>query len=239
MVENKLQLNNDKSHLLVFSSSKRKATTQLASLVEIRTPTNNIRPSSKQRLLGCWLQDNLKWTEHIRDNEESLMKSLNKRLNALKIITKISDFKTRKMIGEGIFLSKLVYMISVWSGCAKDLLTSVQTIQNRAAKLITKNYWEEKSETHLAQLGWLSVNQLSEYHNMLLIHQVKNNRTPHHLYEMYNWEYTYATRQAASNQIKPKGTPRLDISLKTYRWRAAVYYNKVPTYKKKENLRLN
>ena len=124
MVENKLQLNNDKSHLLVFSSSKRKATTQLASLVEIRTPTNNIRPSSKQRLLGCWLQDNLKWTEHIRDNEESLMKSLNKRLNALKIITKISDFKTRKMIGEGIFLSKLVYMISVCSGCAKDLLIS-------------------------------------------------------------------------------------------------------------------
>ena len=50
------------------------------------------------------------------------------------------------------------------------------------------------------------------------------------MYEVHNLEYTYATRQAASNQIKPKGTPRLDISLKTYRWRAAVYYNKLPTY---------
>ena len=172
----------------------------------------------------------MKWTEHLRDNEESLIKSLNKRLNALKIITRVSDFKTRKNIGEGIFLSKLMYMISVWSGCAKDLLNSIQTIQNRAAKQITKNYWVENSETHLAQLGWLSVNQLSEYHNMLLIHQVKKNGTPQYLYEMYNWEYNYATRQAVSNQIKPKGIPRLDISLKTYRWRAVSYYNRVPGY---------
>ena len=47
---------------------------------------------------------------------------------------------------------------------------------------------------------------------------------------MYNWEYNYATRQAVSNQIKPKGIPRLDISLKTYQWRAASYYNRTPGY---------
>ena len=139
MVDNRLKLNNDKSHLLVINSSKRRATANSSNLVEIKTPSESIRPTTNQRLLGCWIQDDLKWTEHIRDNEESLIRSLNKRLNAQKIISKISDFKTRKFIAEGIFMSKLVYMISVWSGCTKELLSSIQTIQNRAAKALTRN----------------------------------------------------------------------------------------------------
>ena len=126
-------------------------------------------------------------------------------------------------------MSKLVYMISVWSGCTKELLGNIQTIQNRAARVLTRNHWSVDNKTNLAQLGWLSVNQLSHYHNILLINQVKKNKAPKYLYEMFNWEFPYKTRQATSNQVQPKGTPKLHISLNTYRWRATVYYKKIPT----------
>ena len=39
---------------------------------------------------------------------------LTSRLNALKKICRISDFKTRKMIANGIFISRLIYLIQLW-----------------------------------------------------------------------------------------------------------------------------
>ena len=103
-------------------------------MVTIQTDTEEIKPTSTVKLLGCHLQENLKWTQHIRDNEENLMQSLNKRLYAVSKISKISSFKTRKMIANGIFHSKLVYMINVWSSCSKELIQALQIIQNRVAK---------------------------------------------------------------------------------------------------------
>ena len=46
-------------------------------MVEIRTPTENIQPSSSEKLLGCWVDEHLKWSELIRDNDEHLIKALN------------------------------------------------------------------------------------------------------------------------------------------------------------------
>ena len=228
MNNNRLKLNDDKSHLLVFNTSNRRAKTQSLNMVEIRTPTDTIRPTSKQKLLGCWVQDNLKWNEQLRDDDESLIKALNKRLNALKRVAYVADFKTRKLIAEGIFKSKLIYLISVWSGCTKELMNSIQIIQNRAARVLTKNDWTTSNEDNLAQLGWLSVYQLSHYHNILQLHQVKYQQLPKYVYEMYDWTYTHKTRQAAHSLIKPKGIPRLDISLKSFRYRAIEHYNRIP-----------
>ena len=51
----------------------------------------------------------MKWNEHLQDNEHSLMKSLRSRLGALKLVGKVANFKNRKMIAEGIMMSKLTY----------------------------------------------------------------------------------------------------------------------------------
>ena len=49
-------------------------------------------------------------------NEKSLVKQLGTRLNALRKISKFADFKTRKMLADGLFMSKLVYLIPLWGG---------------------------------------------------------------------------------------------------------------------------
>ena len=119
-------------------------------------------------------------------------------------------------------------MISTWSNCSKELLNSLQTIQNRAARIVTKNSWEEHNVDNLRQIGWLSVNQLAQYHSNLLLHQVKFSGSPRYLHDMYNWEYRYSTRQATSNMIKPKGTPKLEVGKGSFRWRAARDFNSLP-----------
>ena len=75
-----------------------------------------IKPIKTEKLLGIFIQNDLKWTEYIQNNEKSLLKQLRSRLNALRMISKIASFKVRLMIANGIFCSKLIFQISLWGG---------------------------------------------------------------------------------------------------------------------------
>ena len=213
---------------MVMTSSKSRSKTQSANLVSIKTSTNNIAPSQQEKLLGCWVQEDLKWLYHIMESEDNLYTVLNKRLNALKLISKSCDFKTRKMFGYGIFHSKLIYMICVWGHCSKEILQSLQTIQNRAARIISRNKWDVSNKENFKHIGWLSVCQLVQYHCVLLLHQVKLNKSPEYIYSMFDWNYSHQTRQTTNSVIKPIGTPRLGLSQKSFRWQAPKFYNNLP-----------
>ena len=226
MVNNGLKLNDDKSHLVVMASNSTKRS-KSANLVQIRTKTEIIKPTSNEKLLGCYIQEDLKWDFYIRESDENLMKSLNSRVNALTQLSKIADFKTRKSIGDGIFLSKLSYLITLWSGCSKELLNSLQVIQNKAARAITKN-WDIGTSENLKQLGWLSVYQLGFYNTLLTLHQVKYQRKPEYLASIFEWDYIYRTRQVNSGYVKPKGVPKYDVSKRGFRWRAPEHFNRLP-----------
>ena len=94
-----------------------------------------IRTSQNEKLLGGLVSQNLKWTDHIlfgspRLGEQSLILQLGKRLAGLKHIRNVADFRTRRMIANGIFMSKLVYIIPVWGGCEKFLIRGLQVVQN-------------------------------------------------------------------------------------------------------------
>ena len=102
----------------------------------------------------------MKWGEHILDNEASLVRSLNSRLGVLKMVSKVASFKNRKMIANGIFMSKLTYLMSLWGGYRKDLIQKLQSLQNKAARAVTKLDWYTPTSELLKQCSWLSVQQL-------------------------------------------------------------------------------
>ena len=222
-------LNTDKTHLVVMASSQSRYRSQSANLVAINTGIGCIKPVFSQKILGCHVQNDLKWTQHIRDSEDNLLKSLNSRIYALKKLSQVCDFKCRKTVANGIFLGKICYMINVWGNCSKELMNALQVCQNRAARFVTKNDLSFSNQENLRQIGWLSVNQLVEYHSILQIQKVKNNQTPEYIHSMYDWEYVYPTRQAACMKIKPKGVPRLKLSQSSFRWKASKAYNSITT----------
>ena len=130
----------------------------------------------------------------------------------------------------GLFINKLSYLIVLWGGCGTVLKHSIQVIQNKAARLVTRVDWSVPTAEVLQQCGWLSVNQLCFYHAVLQVFKVKQTKTPKYLHSMHHSsDYIYKTRQADSGQIKLKSKPKLDISKNSYRWRAATQYNMLPS----------
>ena len=133
LTDNKLKVNDDKTHLLVLTTRQKRRFVDTKS-VHIDTPTATITPSTVERLLGAQVHQDMRWVEHVLESNEALVKSLNTRLGALKKISHVASFKTRKIIANGIFMSKLIYLMPLWSGCEDYLVRSLQVVQNKAAR---------------------------------------------------------------------------------------------------------
>ena len=116
------------------------------------------------------------------------------------------------MIADGIFMSKMIYC-----GSANKLINSLQKVQNKAARAVTKLDWSTPTQVVLRQCGWLGVKQLVVYHSF----KVMKAESPQYLFSMFSTEYTCNTRQARSGQVKPTRRSNLDLSEESFRWRAA------------------
>jgi hypothetical protein len=128
----------------------------------------------------------------------------------------------------GICLSKLSYLISLWGGCNLELLKSLQILQNKAARIVTKLDWSIPTGVQLSQCGWLSVHRLVVYHSVVMVFKVLQTKQPKHLYNMFPAEYTYNTSQARSKSIKQTRNPTLGLWKDSYRWRADRSLNPLP-----------
>ena len=182
MAKNKLILNTNKTHLLVMAS-KRQHKINGDFGISLNTGNEIIQPTCNEKLLGAIISNDMEWSMHIRDHKESLQRNLSTRLNALTKVCMIADFATRKLVSNGIFMSSLINLIQLWSGTTDTLL---QVTQNRAARLVTKLPPTTSCETLLRQVGWLSVRQLSVYHSMIMVFNIRRTGRPYNFSKSFH-----------------------------------------------------
>ena len=227
MSRNKLVLNTDKTHLLVMAS--RAAHRENVNFgITLNTGAEVIEPVNHEKLLGAVISIDMEWNMHVKEHEKSLFRTLTSRVNALMKVSEVADFKTRKMIANGIFMSNLVSLIPLWSGCSDFLLTFLQTIQNRAARTVTKLNYNTRTEVLLNQLGWLSVRQLSVYHSILQIFKTKQEKKPAYFNAKFSRQFPRDTRLSTGNGIRVDKKIRNQLSKQNFSYRAVDIWNKLP-----------
>ena len=173
------------------------------------------------------------------DNSEALLKSLSTRANAIKKISSFTSFKTRKMIANGIFMSKLIYLMPVWMGCEDYLTNALQVCQNKVARLVTKLDRYTPTKVLLQQCGWLPVRQLMAYHSLVLLHKTIKHQTPDFLYQKVTSgsdqprtrqaEASTAATTAAGAPGPPSiGSCELGLTRKSWCWTSVYLYKQLP-----------
>ena len=225
---NKLKLNDEKTHLVLMTTAENRRLNN--PIIELAANTEIVDTTSAEKLLGTFIHQDLKWNEYIAENENSLLKSLTTRVNALKKISLYSNLNTRLMIGNGLFMSKLIYLIPLWGGAGSGLLKMLQVAQNSAARYITKSSWYTPKSELMDKCNWLSVKQLAAYHSLVVTHKTLLSQQPRYLYEKFNSQYPCNTRLSATNSIRIDGSFNADLSLalSSFRWRASGLYNTLP-----------
>ena len=245
LTDNKLKVNDDKTHLLVMATMQKRRTVD-TNATRIVTPSSTVEPSSTERLLGAEIHHDMRWREHILDSDNSLVKALNKRLGALRKIQKKASFRSRKMIANGIFMSKLIYLMPLWSGCEEYMVRALQVIQNKAARSVAKLNKPTPTKILLNTCGWLSVRQLMAYHSLILLHKTLAHQAPKYLYEKVtaSGQFKYKTRQASecppqfsfcvqhptdNGTIRQDTSTKLGLVKKGWCWRSVEMFNTLPT----------
>ena len=189
---NKLVINPDKTHLMVMGPRK---ISEKRSRVIIQAGPHTISPTVSEKLLGANLHQSLKWNDHIMDNKNSIMNQLTSRINGLKKISRNSSFKTRLMVANGVFMSKVVYLMAVWGGAQQYLINALQVQQLTAARAVcgfTSRWWSKHKL--LDRLGWLSIRQLIQYNTILQAHKTITTGKPTPLYNSISTHHPYQTR---------------------------------------------
>ena len=231
---NKLKLNDEKTHLVLMTTAENRRLKN--PIIELAANAQIVATTEAEKLLGTFIHQDLKWNEYLAENENSLLKSLTTRVNALKKVSFYSSFRTRLMIGNGLFMSKLIYLIPVWGGASSGLLKMLQVAQNNAARYITRSSWYTPKTELMEKCNWLSVKQLAAYHSLVLIHKTLVSQQPRYLYEKFSSPYPCNTRLSATNSIRIDGSFNADLSvaLSSFRWRASGLYNTLPAWLRAE-----
>ena len=227
MVANKLVLNSDKTHLMIMTTPYQHRNHHDFGIT-LNTGTEIIQPTYTEKLLGVYITNDFRFNEHLKENENSAFKSLTSRVNALAKIAQLASFKTRKMVANGIVISKLSYLIQWWGGCSDFLLSYLQVLQNRAGRIVTKHGPRTPNAIVLEQCGWLSVRQMVEYHSLVLVYKIKSNKKPEYLRRQFNFDFPYRTRLASGLGLRRQEKYKYDVTKGSFVPRTTTTWNRLP-----------
>ena len=170
------------------------------------------------------------------DAKDALIKTLNKRIRALKKIKKSASFKAKLNIANGIFMYKILYLLPLNGGCPEYLLSALQTKQNKAMRQITGKRCVILGKQYVSpgdllnQCGWLSIRQLCYYTTVLSIHKTLVQQTPEYLFNKLTSGQRHQPRAAKDHKVvRPcLEEGRLGIVNSSWRWRRNRQHSALP-----------
>ena len=216
MLGNRLKLNADKTHLMTVGTGVRLR--MQTSVVEVMMDGVQLKENEdkSEKLLGCYIQPNLKWQKHVTE----VLKKLQNRLNALDKVKSILPQAKMKIIVDGLFTSVLSYCLPVFGKCDKAELEALQVMQNKAARIVTKSGFRTSREYLFQQTNWMAVRQLVYYHTALCTFRIMISQEPEYLSEIMNRNNERTKKIVIPNT-------RLTLALNSYCFRGSLQWNQL------------
>jgi hypothetical protein len=198
MLNNFLQLNDDKTEFLVIGSPWMLPKVQDVNSVKIGMC--DIPKSSSARNIGIYTDRFLDMADHINHVTRSCYLSLHNISHIRKYIT-VSATKT---LVHCLATSKLDHLNSLYYGIPQYSLDKLQLVQNNAARLITYTKKREHITPVLKDLHWLPIEFRIQYKLLVLIYKCVHNLAPSYLVDMiqtYQPSYHMSLRSSTQNKL--------------------------------------
>ncbi|XP_028405236.1 uncharacterized protein LOC114527740 [Dendronephthya gigantea] len=123
------------------------------------------------KYLRVFLSNDLTWSKHI----DYLTSKINQRLGLLRRIKYLLPFKARVLFYNGLVLPLFDYADVVWGDKNNiTLMNKLQTLQNKAAKIILDKPLYSSASEALGKLNWITLKQRRFYHRCLFVYKCVN-----------------------------------------------------------------
>lgn len=228
LTSNSLKVNDDKTHTLKVMTRQRQVFSQVGDLDTV-FGGKVVKPSLKEKLLGCWLNCNLTWKSQILDGQDSIRGKIVRKLGEMWRLGSELSTSSRIKIANGSIISILSYAAPVWGGEPASSIRVLQTLQNKAARWCLGAGKRTRVSELMTRCGWLSVRQIIKFSSLVSLWKTL------HLNSGLYWK-TRILREGGERQLRstaegslvPHPQPWMDLTRASWRWRAVADWNDLP-----------
>ena len=130
------------------------------------------------RLLGGNVNQDVNWNHHLEQGEKPLLKSLRSILGILSHLSKNLPQKSRLLLANGLFLSRLLYLLPMWGGLPAKEAKRVQILMNKCARVVLKKGRRTRTRTLMTECHWLYFRELVYFHSLVQTFKILKSNKP-------------------------------------------------------------
>ena len=219
---NKMTINKSKTILmeamLVQKECKSKGQPPKLSVTMDQGNIKELAASKECLVLGTTIHKNLQWQAHLETGEEVILPILRKIIGMLKFLSKNIPKQSKKLLAEGLILSKILYTLSLYGGLQQKYMNKMQIILNKTDRVISGLGRRAKMTEIMKEIKWLNMKELIDYHSLTFLWRIIRHQAPLHIVIRLSLE------DKANISVRK---PRLQNSERLFTWRTVQLWNEM------------
>ena len=195
---NKLSLNVLKTQAMVVGSQPKikKITDKIVDHPQFFIGGSQVENVDRTKHLGVIIDRNLDWEEHI----SNVRTKVSRAIGFLKYSRKFVPQNTPSKMYRGIVEPHFRFCCSVWGCCGVTKLQTLQKLQNRAARIVTKNSFDTPSIDLIQRLNWPSVSDIIRCETATTMYKSLNGLVPGYLFSLFEKKSTRNARELRNTE---------------------------------------
>ena len=223
---NRLSANTTKTEFMIIASNYR--LNQLIRQPQIELNQQVIKRVTKAKLLGVTVDEKLSWGDHIND---VIVPKVLKGLQMLRALRPMLSVPQMISLYNTLVLPHFDYCSSLWGNIGIVLRDKLQKLQNRAARIITRDSYEVRSKDILPKLKWADLQKRRNIQKLILMYKILNGQAPTYLSDLFttaNRPTGYNLRRSEFNVKIPQ--PHTEYRRRSLSYSGAILWNNLPHY---------
>ena len=216
MTDNKLKLNDDKTEVMIISSSRMSTALSIPDYFDIGNASVPFSDTVKNLCvtLDCYLS--------LKTHVLKLVRTANFELRRIGSIRSLLTTEATAALVSAFILSRLDYCNSLLSsGCPRSLILRLQKFQNNAARLILRISKREHISPHIASLHWLPIDSRIKYKLACICYNSMSTNSPPYLSDLLTvYTASRQLRSCSDNSV----LRRPSVRTVSYGQRSFAYY---------------
>ena len=198
LLGNKLSLNILKTQALVVGSQPKikKIVDGTVDHPQFFIGDSQVENVDQSKYLGVIIDRSLSWEEHIN----ILRTKVSRAIGFLKYARKFLPQNTLSKMYRGIVEPHFRYCCSVWGCCGATKLLTLQKLQNRAARIVTKSKFDTPAMELIHNLNWPTVSDIIRSETATSMYKSLNGLVPEYLSNLFVKNSTRNVRELRNTE---------------------------------------
>jgi hypothetical protein len=220
---NKINCNPKKTNYMILGPRRNlEKNDNMALVMDDKT----IEQEQSTKLLGIYIDECMIWDDHINH-------IIAKVSNGLRMLYKTrnmtDDIDTLKSVYNSLVLPYFDYCSIAWGDCSKTRMDRLQKLQNRAARIITREDNSVRSCDIRNRLNWLDLNERQNIQLQIMMFKVYHKQAPNYLNRLFQpTSEVHSYNLRGSNFDFQPPLPNTNFMKRSFSDRGAVAWNELP-----------